>query len=452
LQDFDPVLETRAVKTLLDRKPSSFLKQLSLEWFGLATTREIWARVDSLRRNGRDIPGYQVLSTDPVLSEKARSLLSGPAALAAPFEENEYASVLTQLDAYRQGRVIAGMAKSIVEKFSANRGTADDLAAAKLEIENALSKLQNAALEEEVLCMGGTEEKAVEAYEFYEQHMNERVDVNCIPTGIRAIDKQQGGLFRGKLYTIGAPSGGGKSTMAKKIAENVVAKAGLTARYCSLEMSKEECLDRTASTLSRIPHDKFTLKTLTPMEREKSDRTMLRFLSQGAMRGARLDYHCPARNISVPEFLQEIEHENYSLLVLDYINLFRPINPKEGLWWNIGEAFRLVKLFAERKRCAVIMLVQVDEDTGSIKYAKSIKHHSDGVWTWDYNKEKAEAGIPVDVDQIKMRGFKPMKFALLPQFEYCDFTESSESIGGVAQPNPNTRQEAPQNISAMKFG
>jgi hypothetical protein len=188
-------------------------------------------------------------------------------------------------------------------------------------------------------------------------------------------------------------------------------------------MKEEECLARTQSYISRIPHDRFQLVTLTAEDRKHSDKVLAKMLAAGAAGGYRLDYVSPKVDLNLSQLFSKIENLNYDVVVIDYINLMAPLNPKEPMWSNLGEAFRLAKRFAERMNCVVIMLVQVDEETGGIKYAKSIKHHSDGIWIWKWGPVEKEAGI-VEVEQIKLRNFAPIKFTLKPEFEYCSFTES----------------------------
>ena len=135
-------------------------------------------------------------------------------------------------------------------------------------------------------------------------------------------------------------------------------------------------------------------------------------------------------HINIIELFSQAENLNHDVVIIDYINLMAPINPKDKLWENIGEAFRLAKRWAEKTQKVVIMLVQIDEDTGAIKYAKSIKHHSDGVWVWKWGETEKETG-QVEIEQIKLRNFKPTKFPLQAEFEFCTFTEMS---AGVATP------------------
>ena len=430
MQNFDPILETRVIKTLLDRKEPRLLTHLSLEWFGFPNTREIWQRVTTLRNNSKPIPSSETLGGDPVLSEDSRTLLSGD---VNPFESHEIEQAMDQLNHSRKGRVLLTMVQKVTDALKEQHGKPDS---AKVDVERALAQLQEQEIDDETLTYGNDEESVAKTYEFYEKIMDANVQDIMVPTGFKTIDRLQGGMARGGVYTIGAPSGGGKSTLANQIAINAYF-AGFSVGYNSFEMDREKCMMRTQSNISRIPHQKLKLRNLSPEERARSDKAMMKFLQHGQQKGVRLDYLCPTRDINMPQLFNIIDPLNHDVEVIDYINLMASINPKEGLWWNIGEGFRQAKRFAERTKRVVIMLVQIDEETGDIKYAKSIKHHSDGVWLWKYGAAEKESKM-VELDQTKMRDFEPTKFPLQTQFEFSAFSESfgAGAPSAPAQPQP----------------
>jgi replicative DNA helicase len=426
LNTFDPVLETRVIKTALDGQDARFIVNLTSDWFGLPIAREIWERIQTLRTNGKQIPKTQTMASDPVLSEGAQTLLKGD---LNGYETHEVENAMEQLDYFRKGRVISASTKKILDTMSSPQA---DLATAKLTMERCLAALESSTTNDDTLTYGYENEKALE---FYDKVMNKPKDEKFIPTGFKFIDDKQGGLMRGKLYAIGAISGGGKSTLVNQICINAY-ESGYSSNFNSFEMGKEECLMRTQANRTRIPMDRFLLDQLTAAERSKSDKVFARFLSIGDRTGKRLEYNCPSKDINIPQLITMIEPLKFDIVVVDYINLMAMIDPKKDLWWNLGEGFRVMKRFAERTRCAVLMVVQIDEKEKAIKYAKAIRHHSDGVWMWNWGPAEMESGV-VEVEQNKLRNFKPAKFNLSVEFEYAAFSESSiptHTIQGVMAP------------------
>lgn len=423
MQTFDPVLEARIIKTLTDRPEENLFGAMASDFFGSPVSREIWERLSNLKTAGKKFPTSQTLATDPVLSENARTILGGP---LGAYTKNELESAFDQLEGYRKNRHYYWMLSKVTDICKESSPNHED---ARKILEACLRSVSAPQAQDEILSYGGENEKVLDLYESLLQIQPEE---KFIPSGYKVIDKQQGGLSRGRVYTIGANSGGGKSVMANSIGINAYL-AGYSVGYGTWEMGREECLLRTQAAITKIPHDRFQLNCLSETERPTSDRKLAEFLSWGESRKIRLDYICPKQDLTIVDFFNQIEALNYDVVVVDYINLLKQLNPKEGLWWNIGEAFRLAKRFAERNNCVVIMLVQLDEDTGKIKYAQSIRHHSDGVWQWECKEKELELGV-VEINQTKLRNFKPMKFTLKPEFEYCMF---SESYGGPAsKPDP----------------
>lgn len=426
MQNFDPVLETRILKTIVDHPEQDLYHLLSGDYFGSPVNQEIFGRLNNLKAAGKAFPSSKTLAGDQVLSENARTLLAGP---LAPFAPHEVEFAFDQLEKFRKNRHYFWMVSKVADICKEQD---PDHEKARQMVEHCLRLVQSPQGEKEILSYGGDSGGVLD---LYEEILEQTVDEMYVPTGFRVIDKQQGGLGRGRLYTFGANSGGGKSTLANQIVINQY-RAGFSVAYCSFEMGREECLLRTQANISRIPHDRFLLNNLTPDARKKSDQVLAEFLAQGEINGNRLDYICPTRDVNLNQLLSQLESLNYDVIVIDYINLMAKINPKEPDWWNIGEAFRVGKRFAERNRCVLLFVVQIDRDTGHIKYAQSIQHHSDGIWKWQMTDKEKELGV-IEIHQEKLRNFAPTKFNLKPELEFCSFTESYGAGSPTAQPSPD---------------
>ena len=80
-----------------------------------------------------------------------------------------------------------------------------------------------------------------------------------IPTGFRDIDDTLAGLQRSNLIILAARPGVGKTSLALNIAQNLTVKSKLPVGFFSLEMSKEELVDRLL--VSQADIDAWRLKT-----------------------------------------------------------------------------------------------------------------------------------------------------------------------------------------------
>lgn len=414
---FDPALELRFIKTVLDVRAPALLATLnSPGWFGLPQIQEIAARAANLRKAGKEIPSSQALASDPVLTAEAKALLAGD---MQPFLPHEVDTALAQVNHYRQGRLLFQMCSQVTEKLRDTVATTEQMEEAKRTIETTLGQLTHADLSEDMLTYGTDNETTLE---LYEQSLKQDGETRFIKTGFQTMDNKQGGLGRGRIYTLGAPSGQGKSLMGNQIAINAYLHRH-SVGYFSFELGKVECMYRTQANISRIPHDRFQLNCLSADDRRISDRALAKFLSHGEIHGVRLDYHCPSADMTIADVFAFCEPLGYDLWVIDYINLLKFLDPKKGQWENIGEAFRLAKMFARKTNSTGILLVQTDEETNAVKYAKSIIHHSDGVYLWKLDDKAREQGL-VEIKQVKLRNFAPTTFHLKAEPEYCAFTDS----------------------------
>jgi replicative DNA helicase len=112
-----------------------------------------------------------------------------------------------------------------------------------------------------------------------------------VDTGLNALNTRTGGLMRGKVHTIGARPGMGKSTLLLQIASNVAAK-GQGAVFASLEMTKGELATKLLAADARIDSSR--------LASGKLERSEWPALSAGAGRLAKLPLslrYCPGATI-----------------------------------------------------------------------------------------------------------------------------------------------------------
>ncbi len=91
-----------------------------------------------------------------------------------------------------------------------------------------------------------------------ELHKNQS-GLRGVPTGFKDLDKKLAGMQRSNLLILAARPGTGKSTLALNIAENIALKHKMSVGFFSLEMSKEELVDRLLVSVADI--DAWKLKT-----------------------------------------------------------------------------------------------------------------------------------------------------------------------------------------------
>ena len=185
------------------------------------------------------------------------------------------------------------------------------------------------------------------AGEFFEEDYGERRDnpekYLGIPIGIEEIDEAWGGLKKGQLYTILAPTGGGKSVFLLNWAHHAW-KCGKNVLYLSFELMKHQCLYRHMSLALHVPFWKFDKIKLTNEEFDMC----VTMLNKQSENGAYFHYSVPI-NDPTPEYVEAKVRELVAnglpapdLIVADYVGEMTTrslmASNKEIKHWEKGEA------------------------------------------------------------------------------------------------------------------
>lgn len=142
--------------------------------------------------------------------------------------------------------------------------------------------------------------------------------IRGVPTGFRALDNILAGLQKSDLFILAARPSMGKTALALNLAHNVAVKAGKPALVFSLEMSKEQLVDRMLSMESGV--DAWALRTgnLSDSDFEKIGHAM------GALSEAQI-YIDDTPGITVSELRTKARREAHKhelgLVVVDYLQL-----------------------------------------------------------------------------------------------------------------------------------
>ncbi len=177
-----------------------------------------------------------------------------------------------------------------------------------------------------------------------------------VPTGFTELDNTLSGLQKSELVILGARPSVGKTSLALDIARNA-ARSGATVGFFSLEMSREQVIDRIISAESQVP----LWNILTGRITNDSEFSMI----QGALdrlSGIKLFIDdSPSLNVlqmsSMARRLQ-VEH-GLDLLIVDYLQLIRPRINFESMVQQITEISRNLKALARELKVPVLALSQL---------------------------------------------------------------------------------------------
>ena len=184
-----------------------------------------------------------------------------------------------------------------------------------------------------------------------------------IMTGIPKLDDVTGGFRPGEMVTIAARPGCGKTALGVQIAEHV-ARQLRSVMFASLEMTAAELFSRMVCANSNI--DSTKIRTCHLSENDKQ------VASETADQIAPFSLHIfdpPKANI------KEIRAESkliswkhgLDLLVVDYLGLLRPLDPKLRRFEQVAEDSKEIKRIAKELGIPVIALCQLNRDADGKK-------------------------------------------------------------------------------------
>jgi replicative DNA helicase len=184
-----------------------------------------------------------------------------------------------------------------------------------------------------------------------------------IPTGFTDLDRKLMGLNRSDLIIIAARPAMGKTTLALNIAHNIAIDEKLPVLFFSLEMSKEQLVDKMLSTESGVESAK--LRTGDMSDQDFDD------LSQawGTLGEAKL-YIDDTPGITVTEMRAKARRLSYrqkpGLIVVDYLQLMSGTGRDGGnRVQEVSEISRGLKIMARELDVPVIALSQLSRSVES---------------------------------------------------------------------------------------
>jgi replicative DNA helicase len=181
-----------------------------------------------------------------------------------------------------------------------------------------------------------------------------------IPTGFSDLDTILGGLKPGQVVVIGARPGVGKTALGIGIASNAAASAH-GALIFSMEMPRAELMERLLAMRSGVPLR--VIQAGRGMSGEQAER-----VSKAADVLAKQPFEIDdTPNLTVARIASAVRNavrrHGVRLVVLDYLQLVSPENPKDNRVQQVGAAARQLKLLARSCNVPIIVLCQLNRES-----------------------------------------------------------------------------------------
>ncbi|MGM9551210.1 MAG: replicative DNA helicase [Clostridia bacterium] len=188
--------------------------------------------------------------------------------------------------------------------------------------------------------------------------------ITGVPTGFKELDKLTAGLQKSTLVIVAARPGVGKTSFALNIAENAAIRHNIPVAIFSLEMSKEELVNRVMSSEALVSSEKMRVGDLAP-----SDMTKLAHSLKGIINAP--IYIDDTPGISISEIRAKCRRlkleKNIGMVVIDYLQLMEGKGNSDNRSQIIGEISRALKIMAKELEIPVITLSQLNRTSEARK-------------------------------------------------------------------------------------
>ena len=223
---------------------------------------------------------------------------------------------------------------------------------------NAEKKIFNIMQDKDQKGYSPIKDVLVDTFTELEQLYNQKQHITGVPTGFIDLDYKTAGLHNSDLVLIAARPAMGKSAFALNIATNAAVKAKVPAVLFSLEMSKEQMVNRILCSEAMVDSNKVRTGKIDDEDWIKLANTM------GELSEAPI-YIDDTPGISINEIRAKCRklklEKNIGLVVIDYLQLVQGSSKRAqgSREQEISEISRSLKILAKEINVPVIVLSQL---------------------------------------------------------------------------------------------
>jgi len=178
-----------------------------------------------------------------------------------------------------------------------------------------------------------------------------------IPTGFHDLDNLTGGLHDSELNILAARPSMGKTALATNIAENVTITGNVATLFVSLEMARLELAQRMLCSQGHIDANKFRSGFLSGDDRRK-------LVEASAKLGKAPLFvdDTPSRSVTeIAACARRMKRKhNLGLLVIDYLQLIQPDDPRDPRQEQVAKMARRLKILSRELKIPILCLAQLN--------------------------------------------------------------------------------------------
>lgn len=281
----------------------------------------------------------------------------------------------------------------------------------------------------------------VESFTKLEELYNRKQHITGVPSGFMELDYKTAGFHGSDLILIAARPAMGKTAFALNIATNAAVRANVPVAVFSLEMSKEQLVNRVLCSEAMVDSNKVRTGKLEEDDWTKLAETI------GPLSEAEI-YIDDTPGISITEIRAKCRklklEKNIGMIVIDYLQLIQGTNKRNGSReQEISEISRSLKMLAKELNVPVIALSQLSRAVeqrpdhrpmlSDLRESGAIEQDADIVmflYRDDYYNEDSEKKGIAEVIIAKHRGGSTGTVELLWLGSYTKFVNIEKRFDG----------------------
>lgn len=195
-----------------------------------------------------------------------------------------------------------------------------------------------------------------DSIEVIESLYHKKSHITGVPTGFIDLDRKTAGLQRGDLIIIAARPSMGKSALGCNIAEHVAVKEKIPVAFFSLEMSRQQLIQRFLCSQAKVDIHKLRTGFLSPAEwphltnaAGKLSEAPIYLDDTPAM--TIFEIRAKARRLCA--------HHNINLIIVDYLQMIHSGWRRDSRQQEISEISRALKALAKELNLPIIAISQL---------------------------------------------------------------------------------------------
>ncbi|WAW14886.1 replicative DNA helicase [Peptostreptococcus equinus] len=203
-----------------------------------------------------------------------------------------------------------------------------------------------------------------DVYRTLEEVYSSGSDITGLDTGFADLNKKLGGLHKSDLILIAARPGMGKTAFALNLVANAAIKSKASVAVFSLEMSKEQLVQRLISSLSTVGISDISKGKIADNEWKKIAEAM-KILSRSKIF---IDDTPGIKMSEIRSKCRKLKMDSgLDMIMIDYLQLMEADGRAESRQQEVAKISRAMKILAKEMDCPVVALSQLSRNTESGK-------------------------------------------------------------------------------------